>query len=238
MLKVDDLTSRYGPIVAVRGLSLRVEQSEIVALLGPNGAGKSTTLLSIMGIVKPASGRIVLGGIDITGRDPEEVVRLGATLTPEGRRVFAGLTVQENLLLGGVTRRDRAEARRDFDQMLDLFPILQERLSQLGGTLSGGEQQQLAVARSLMSSPKVLLLDEPSLGLAPLFVSLIFDLIKRLRAERGLSVLLVEQNVDRALRISDRAYVLSNGQLLLSGSSVDVLKSNIEAAYLGIGAPN
>ena len=236
MLELARVDLGYGDLRAVQDLSLVVRPGEIVTLLGANGAGKSTTLAAIMGIVRPAGGNVHFDGVDITGRDPEEIVRLGMTLTPEGRRLFAGLTVAENLALGAATRRDRAELTRDREAILELFPIVRERLGQTAGTLSGGEQQQLAIARSLMAGPRLLLLDEPSLGLAPRFVDLVFELIARLRRERGLTILLVEQNVDRALRVSDRGYVLNTGRLELEGASAELLASSeIERAYLGIG---
>ncbi len=236
MLVVEGLSARYGPIIAVRDFSFRVERGEIVTLLGANGAGKSTTLAAIMGIVRPSAGRVAFDGRDVTGLSPESMVRLGMTLSPEGRRLFANLTVEENVALGGASRRDGPGVARDRERILALFPVLKERLRQLAGTLSGGEQQQLAIARALMSGPRMLLLDEPSLGLAPMFVDLVFGLIETLRHDFGLTILLVEQNVDRALQVSDRGYVLASGTLRSSGTSAELRASDLEREYLGIGA--
>jgi branched-chain amino acid transport system ATP-binding protein len=236
LLGVSNLTVSYGPVRAVRDLSLSVEEGEIVALLGPNGAGKSSTLKALMGLVSATAQRISLAGWDIRRVATEDIVRHGMTLTPEGRRVFAHLTVEENLRVAGSARARGAHRLLDRDELADLFPILYERRRQLAGTLSGGEQQQLAIARSLMSAPRLLLLDEPSLGLGPLIVDRIFELISRLRSH-GLTILLVEQNVDRALEVSNRAYVLSTGQLELTGNSAKLRESaDVERAYLGIGA--
>jgi branched-chain amino acid transport system ATP-binding protein len=235
LLRVDDLVVRYGPIVAVREAGLRVEQGEIVALLGANGAGKSSFLNAIAGLVPVASGRVEFRGEELQRLSPERIVRRGVALTPEGRRVFPRLSVRDNLRVGGVTQRDRVTEDRARDRVLELFPILQERLHQSAGTLSGGQQQMLAIGRSLMSGPSLLLLDEPSLGLAPILVDQIFDLVGRLRAE-GVTILLVEQNVHRALEIADRAYVLVNGQVEREGSAAELRSSaEIERAYLGIG---
>lgn len=233
MLVVEGLSARYGPIVALRDLSFRVERGEIVTLLGPNGAGKTTTLAAIMGIVRPSTGRIAFDGTDVTGQTPEAIVRLGMTLSPEGRRIFPGLTVEENLALGAASRRDRLAVARE--RILALFPVLEARLRQLAGTLSGGEQQQLAIARALMSGPRMLLLDEPSLGLAPMVVDLVFGLVETLRRDFGLTILLVEQNVDRALQVSDRGYVLASGTLRSSGTSAELRASDLEREYLGVG---
>jgi branched-chain amino acid transport system ATP-binding protein len=233
MLTIADLDVRYGAIQAVRGISLAVAEGEIVALLGANGAGKSTTLKATVGLVRASGGRIAFAGNEISGRDTEEIVARGMTLVPEGRQVFPSLTVAENLRLGAATRRDGREIERNRREVLDLFPILAERSGQAAGTLSGGQQQQLAIARALMSSPKLLLLDEPSLGLAPQIVDDIFDLILRLKA-RGLTVLLVEQDAVAALDIADRAYVMANGRIVMSGSAAELRASDeIAYAYLG-----
>ena len=233
MLTLADLDVRYGAIQAVRGISLAVAEGEIVALLGANGAGKSTTLKATVGLVRASGGRIAFAGNEISGRDTEEIVARGMTLVPEGRQVFPSLTVAENLRLGAATRRDGREIERNRREVLDLFPILAERSGQAAGTLSGGQQQQLAIARALMSSPKLLLLDEPSLGLAPQIVDDIFDLILRLKA-RGLTVLLVEQDAVAALDIADRAYVMANGRIVMSGSAAE-LRASDEVAYAYLG---
>jgi len=236
MLTIADLNVRYGAIWAVRGVSLTVAEGEIVALLGANGAGKSTTLKAAVGLVAAVSGEIALAGEAISGRDTEEIVISGMTLVPEGRQVFPSLTVAENLRLGAATRRDPQEIERNRREVLDLFPILAERSGQAAGTLSGGQQQQLAIGRALMSSPKLLLLDEPSLGLAPQIVDDIFDLILRLKA-RGLTILLVEQDAVAALDIADRAYVMANGRIVMSGPAAELSASaEVASAYLGMAA--
>ena len=233
LLEVAGLTVRYRSVHAVRSVDLAVHQGEIVALLGPNGAGKSSFLNGLMGLV-PRSGDIRLNGAAIAGEPPERIVRRGMTLTPEGRRVFATLSVAENLALGAASRRDREGVAAMEAEIYELFPVLAERRRQSAGTLSGGEQQQLAIARSLMSAPRVLLLDEPSLGLAPLVVDAIFELIDTLR-RRGQTILLVEQNVELALDIADRGYVLANGRIVLSGDATALRASQgVERAYLGI----
>jgi branched-chain amino acid transport system ATP-binding protein len=234
MLRVQDLGVSYGAIRAVRGIDLDVTRGEIVAILGANGAGKSSTLMALVGLVRAERGRIELDGEAVHGLPTEQIVRRGMTLTPEGRRVFPNLSVADNLVLGGFCEPDRGQRARRWEEALELFPVLRERLAQAAGTLSGGEQQQLAIARSLMSGPRLLLLDEPSLGLAPQVVDAIFDLIAALR-DRGLTILLVEQNVDRALEIADRAYVFANGHVALAGPSADLLRSDgVARAYLGL----
>jgi branched-chain amino acid transport system ATP-binding protein len=234
MLKVENVSVSYGPIRALRDIRLSVAGGEIVALLGPNGAGKSTTLKALMGLHPVSSGRIMFEDQVITGRATEDIVRLGMTLTPEGRKVFAGLTIDENLRLGSAARKDRSGITQTRTEVLELFPILQERLNQFAGTLSGGEQQQLAIARSLMSAPRLLLLDEPSLGLAPQIVDQIFDMISDLR-QRGLTILLVEQNAEMALEIADRGYIYSNGSIELTGTSAELRASDdVANTYLGI----
>jgi len=236
LFAVEDLVVRYGPVVAVQGVSLSVQQGEIVALLGANGAGKSSLLNAVAGLVPVASGRVLFRGEEIQRLPPEKIVRRGIALTPEGRRVFARLSVENNLRLGGATRwRDRPALAHAWQRVLELFPVLGERRRQTGGTLSGGQQQMLAIGRSLMGQPQLLLLDEPSLGLAPILVEQIFGLIGRLR-EEGTTILLVEQNVHRALELADRAYVLANGRVESEGRAGDLLRSaEIERAYLGIG---
>lgn len=236
MLDIDTLHVQYGAIVALRGISLTVNEGELVALLGANGAGKSTTLSTIMGVNRPRAGDIRLEGQSITGLAPEQIVRRGIAMVPENRDIFPLLTVEQNLRLGAFTRHDRAEYRHDRERMCDLFPILKERMDQPAGTLSGGEQQQLAIARALMSHPRLLMLDEPSLGLAPTLVQHVFRLIHELHRE-GTTILLVEQNVSEALKISDRAYLMDMGRISATGTS-DELRQQVDmvSVYLG-GAP-
>ena len=234
MLELNEVHARYEAIIALRGVSINVGQGELVALLGVNGAGKSTTLGCIAGILRPWQGGVTFEGGSIVGKSPEQIARLGISLVPEGRDIFPSLTVEENLRLGAFTRREKTEYRRNLDEVYDLFPVLKERLQQPGGTLSGGEQQQLAIARALMSSPRLLMLDEPSLGLAPALVDQIFELIARLH-QRGVTILLVEQNVHRSLEIVDRAYLMNTG-LIESKGTAQQLRENtdIEGIYLGM----
>jgi branched-chain amino acid transport system ATP-binding protein len=233
LLSVTGLAVRYGAITAVRGVDLAVNAGEVVAVLGANGAGKTTTMKAIVGLVPAAAGDIRFDGTALQRRTTEQIVMSGLTLVPEGRRVFPSLTVAENLTLGAATRRDSAAVARSRAEMYELFPVLAERSKQPAGTLSGGQQQQLAVARALMSEPRMLLLDEPSLGLAPQVVESIFQLILRLR-DRGQTILLVEQNAAAALDIADRAYVLANGKVILEGSAAELRSSEqIAQAYLG-----
>jgi branched-chain amino acid transport system ATP-binding protein len=235
MLELKDVHARYGAITALRGVSLRVSQGELVALLGVNGAGKSTTLGCIAGVLRPWQGGIAFEGGSIVGKSPEQIARLGISLVPEGRDIFPSLTVEENLRLGAFTHRERSEYRRNLGEVYDLFPVLKERLQQPGGTLSGGEQQQLAIARALMSSPRLLMLDEPSLGLAPALVDQIFELINRLH-QRGVTILLVEQNVDRTLDIVDRAYLMNTGLIENEGTAEQLRsRADIESIYMGVG---
>lgn len=236
MLVLEDVYVRYGAIAALRGVSLHVNQGEMVGLIGVNGAGKTTTLMTIAGVLKPTSGTITFAGQPIVGQSPEEIVRKGIALVPEGRRIFPGLTVEENLRLGAAVRTDRAEIQQDIDEMCTRFSILGERLRQPGGTLSGGEQQQLAIARGLMSRPKLLMLDEPSLGLAPMLVAEIFALVARLR-ETGVTILLVEQNVERTLEIADRAYLLNTGQVEFEGPAKE-LRQRVDVVSTYLGGPN
>lgn len=232
ILSVADLRVRYGAVQAVRGIALDVGQGEIVALLGANGAGKSSTLNAIVGLA-PSTGEIMFEGDSIAGVPTERLVRRGLTLTPEGRRVFGSLSVAENLRLGAFPVADAAERAQNLDRMLTLFPILAERRGQLAGTLSGGQQQMLAIARSLMMSPRLLLLDEPSLGLAPKIVDTIFEQIEGLRSA-GITILLVEQNVAMSLEVADRAYVMASGEIAASGTAEELAASHlVEAAYLG-----
>jgi branched-chain amino acid transport system ATP-binding protein len=233
MLSLQNVSVSYGPIQAVRNVNIEITAGEVVTLLGPNGAGKSSLLRAIMGMHPLSSGEIILNGQTLNGMATEKIVRCGLTLTPEGRQVFAGLTVYENLKLGGASRADRHEVKDSYTMVFDLFPILSDRRNQQAGTLSGGEQQQLAIARSLMSKPKLLMLDEPSLGLAPVIVDQIFELIARLR-DGGLTILLVEQNAELSLQIADRGYVFASGEIEMSGSSQELRStSKIMAAYLG-----
>ena len=233
MLSVKNVHTRYGAIKALRGITLEVSEGELVALIGVNGAGKSTTLATIAGVLHPTEGAITFEGEPIVGKPPEAIARKGISLVPEGREILASLTVEENLRLGAFVRHNRQEYRQDLEQNFALFPILKERFHQLGGTLSGGEQQQLAIARALMSHPKLLMLDEPSLGLAPIIVDQIFELIKSLH-QRGVTILLVEQNVERTLEIVDRAYLLQTGTIQTSGTAKQVRSQvDIEGVYLG-----
>ena len=231
ILSIKDLKVRYGGIEAVKGISFDVREGEIVTLIGANGAGKSSTLRTIAGLVKPAGGSISFNGEDITGANPTEIVKRGVTLVPEGRRIFADLTVLENLRIGAYLRHD--SLKEDIEWVYSLFPRLEERSWQAGGTLSGGEQQMLAVARALMSRPKLIMMDEPSLGLAPIVVRGIFDIIREIN-KRGTTILLIEQNANMALQAADSAYVLETGRITLSGSGEELLKNEaVQAAYLG-----
>jgi branched-chain amino acid transport system ATP-binding protein len=233
MLKLEDLHVFYGNIQALRGLSLLVEEGELVTIVGSNGAGKSTTLLTISGILRPRSGRLTFEGRDLSKAAPHDIVRWGISHCPEGRMIFGRLSVAENLVLGAYNRQDRQDIRRDLARVHDLFPILAERKNQAAGTLSGGEQQMLAIGRALMSRPRMLLLDEPSLGLAPILVERIFDVIRELH-QQGVTILLVEQNAYQALRVADRAYVLETGKIRLSGSAAELADDpQVRAAYLG-----
>jgi branched-chain amino acid transport system ATP-binding protein len=237
MLRVDGLTARYGPVVAVRDLSLEVTEGQVVALLGPNGAGKTTTLSAVMGLVPPAAGQVHFEDRDLTALGPEDTVRAGIALAPEGRRILRTLTVLENLELGATFRTDRAAVARDLDGLLQRFPVLGDRRTQLAGTLSGGEAQQLAIARALMARPRLLLLDEPTLGLAPQLVDRVFEIVEELRRE-GLTVVLVDQNATRAMTLADRTYVLRQGQVVTSGTSAEIGGAEgLAEAYLGRQVP-
>jgi branched-chain amino acid transport system ATP-binding protein len=231
---VRGLSARYGPVVAVRDVSLRVGEGEIVALLGANGAGKTTTLLSIVGLHSVRSGEIEFAGRNVARLSAERIVRRGIALAPEGRRLFGTLTVAENLRIGSAAARgDGLDARRE--RLLELFPALRERLALPAAALSGGEQQQLAIARALMSGPRLLLLDEPTLGLAPKLVRLVFELVGRLRDEEGVAILLVEQNVHQALDVCDRAYLLRTGRVAAAGTPAELRADrSIDQAYLGV----
>ena len=233
LLHVEDLHVSYGAIRALRGVSLRIEAGQIVTLIGANGAGKTTTLRAISGLVPARSGRIRLAGADITGLAADQIVQRGVGHSPEGRRVFANMSVRENLELGAYARKDRAQIRQDFDRVLSLFPRLGERIGQNAGTLSGGEQQMLAMGRALMGRPKLLLLDEPSLGLAPFLVRDIFQIIRDINAQ-GTTVLLVEQNAHMALGVASRGYVLETGQIVMADDAKALLANeDVKKAYLG-----
>ena len=230
-LKIEDLKVNYGGIEAVKGISMDVPEGKIVTLIGANGAGKSSTLRTISGLVKPKNGKITFCGEDITAKDPTSIVTKGITLVPEGRRIFPDLTVKENLRIGAYLRKDNIED--DLNWVYELFPRLKEREWQQGGTLSGGEQQMLAVGRALMSRPKVIMMDEPSLGLAPLVVQSIFEIIKTVN-KQGITVLLIEQNANMALQVADIAYVLETGRITKTGSGAELLADeSIKEAYLG-----
>lgn len=233
MLNVKDLHVSYGGIKAIRGINIHIEENQIVTLIGANGAGKSSTLRAIMNLEKKEQGQVKYYDEDISNLKTMDIVKKGIVLSPEGRRVFSNLTVEENLILGAYTRNDKVEIKKDMDKIYELFPRLKERSWQKSGTLSGGEQQMLAVGRAMMIRPKILMLDEPSLGLAPLLVKDIFDIIKEIHAQ-GNTILLVEQNAKKALEIADYAYVLETGSLVLEGHGKDLLNNErVKQAYLG-----
>lgn len=233
LLEVQDLKVNYGLIQAIKGVSFSVEEGQVVTLIGANGAGKTTIMHSLCGLIPKAQGKITFSGKDITNIAPHKLVNLGIAQVPEGRRIFQELTVEENLQLGAFTRSDKKETAADLEKMYARFPILKERARQIAGTLSGGEQQMLAMSRALMSHPKLLLLDEPSMGLSPLYVSIIFDMIRQVNQE-GTTVLLVEQNAKKALAIADKAYVLEIGNIAKSGTGAALLNDDsIRKAYLG-----
>ncbi|WP_454697096.1 ABC transporter ATP-binding protein [Achromobacter aegrifaciens] len=235
MLKVEDLSVAYGGVQAVRGVSLEVRPGEIAALLGANGAGKSSTLMAIVGAVKPKGGRVVFEGRDITGTPPDKLVTQGISMIPEGARVFARQPVEQNLRLGAYTVRDERVYGERLERVYALFPRLKERRAQLAGTMSGGERQMLAIGRALMSGPRLLLIDEPSLGLSPLLVEQVFDALAALNRDDGLSVLLVEQNMAQALEVAARAYVMQSGRVALSGEAAELAASDeVRKAYLGM----
>lgn len=235
LLELKQVNTFYGNIQALREISLSVDEGEIVTLIGANGAGKSTTLMSICGITPVRSGQILMDGEDITKVIPNKIVERGISQVPEGRRIFPQLTVTENLDMGAFLRKDKAGIKRDLDEVFSLFPRLAERRNQAGGTLSGGEQQMLAISRALMMRPRVLLLDEPSLGLAPIFVQHIFEIIKKINEERNTTIFLVEQNAYMALKIAHKGYVLQNGSIKLADSAENLLANeDVRKAYLGI----
>jgi branched-chain amino acid transport system ATP-binding protein len=233
ILKVDKLTVHYGAIQALRGISFEVEQGEIITLIGSNGAGKTTTLHGISNIIRKTSGTVSFDGRDITSLPPDRIVASGLVQVPEGRRIFANLTVRDNLEMGAYTREDRVGIRQDMENVFGIFPRLKERIRQIAGTLSGGEQQMLAMGRALMAKPRLLLMDEPSMGLAPILVDEIFSIIRRIN-ESGTTILLVEQNAFKALSIAGRAYILETGQIVKTGPAAELMKDNsVKAAYLG-----
>jgi len=233
MLSLDRVVAGYGSVVVLEGLSLEVREGETVSLLGANASGKSTTLKTILGYVRPTEGRITFQGCRIDGLSTEEIVRLGITMVPENRRVFPEITVRENLLIGAYLRNDRRRVSDDLRRMLELFPVLRTKLETRAGALSGGEQQMLAIARALMSNPRLILMDEPSMGLAPAYVRLVYDTIKTIQ-KKGICMLIVEQNVNMALNTTDRAYVLQKGKIALSGASLSLLQNeDVCKYYLG-----
>ena len=235
MLEVKDIKTYYGNIQAIKGISLEISEGEIITLIGANGAGKTTTLMSISGIVPPKFGDILFMGQPLKELSPNQIVALGISQVPEGRRIFPYLTVMENLDMGAFLRNDTHEIQKDVEYVFDIFPILAERRHQSGGTLSGGEQQMLAVARALMARPRLLLLDEPSLGLAPLIVRQIFKIIRKINKENNTTIFLVEQNANLALQVAHRGYVMENGHITLSDTSQNLLANeDVKKAYLGI----
>ncbi len=235
MLELIDVHTYYGNIQALKGVSIEVREGEIITLIGANGAGKTTTLMSVCGIAPPRTGEIRFLGESIVGMSPDEIVARGISQVPEGRRIFPFLTVSENLDMGAFLRTDKAEVRRDRDYIYELFPILAQRRHQAGGTLSGGEQQMLAISRALMARPRLLLMDEPSLGLAPLVVRQIFSIIEKINAENKTTIFLVEQNANLALKVAHRGYVMENGRVTLTDEAADLLENEeVRRAYLGL----
>lgn len=233
MLEIKNINVYYGVIHALKNISLKVQEGEIVTLIGANGAGKTSTLRTISGLVKPSDGSILLDGKEISGINAQEIVKMGISHVPEGRRIFPDMTVLENLELGAFLRRDKTEIKKDMEKVYERFPVLGRRRKQLAGTLSGGEQQMLAMGRALMSRPKIMLLDEPSMGLAPLLVKEIFEIIQDINSQ-GTTILLVEQNANMALSIAHRAYVLETGSIVLEGPAKELAQSeDIKKAYLG-----
>ena len=235
MLRIDNIQTYYGSIQALKGISMEINEGEIITLIGANGAGKSTTLMSISGIVPPRSGEITFMGKPIHGKPPEKIVALGISQVPEGRLIFPQLTVTENLDMGAFLRKDKEGIKRDIEYIFGIFPLLTERRYQQGGTLSGGEQQMLAISRALMARPRLLLLDEPSLGLAPKIVRQIFEIISKINTEYNTTIFLVEQNANLALQVANRGYVMENGKIVLEDSAENLLSNEeVKKAYLGI----
>lgn len=235
MLELRHIDAFYGNIQALRDVSMRVEQGEIITLIGANGAGKTTTLMSICGVVPPRSGEILFEGKPIHEKNTDQIVAMGISQVPEGRLIFPDLTVLENLDMGAFLRRDRAGIKRDQEYIFELFPILSQRRRQMGGTLSGGEQQMLAISRALMARPRLLLLDEPSLGLAPLIIRQIFEIVEKINRENNTTIFLVEQNANQALKVAHRGYVMENGRITMSDTAASLLENeDVKKAYLGL----
>ncbi len=235
MLELRNIEAGYGNIPVLKKISIHIRESEIITLIGGNGAGKSTTLMTIAGILACRSGEILFRGERINGLAPDQIVKLGISQVPEGRHIFSELTVKENLDMGAFLRTDKKEIKEDLDYVYSLFPILAERRNQLGGTLSGGEQQMLAMSRALLARPRLLLLDEPSMGLAPIIIQKIFEIIKKINSEHKTTLFLVEQNAHQALQIADRGYVLENGRITMSDSAANLMNNTeVQKAYLGI----
>lgn len=234
MLEIKNLKVKYGGIVALNGINMKIPEGKIVTLVGANGAGKSTTLRSITKLVTPAEGSITYEGKELTSMSTQDIVKMGITLVPEGRHVFADMTVEENLRIGAYLRKDKQNFKQEIEFIHEMFPILKTRSNQLSGTLSGGEQQMLAVGRALMSKPKVLMMDEPSLGLAPLVIKDIFEIIKKVNREQGMTILLIEQNANAALKIADYGYVMETGSIGLEGTGEELLANErVKELYLG-----
>lgn len=235
MLKLENVQAGYGNIIALKDVSLEIHQGEIITLIGANGAGKSTTLMTISGVVACRSGKILFNDNEIQRKSSDDIVKMGLCQVPEGRHIFPQLTVKENLDMGAFLRNDKAEIKKDLEYVFSLFPILAARRNQDGGTLSGGEQQMLAMSRALMARPQLLLLDEPSMGLAPLVIKQIFEIIKQINKENNTTIFLVEQNANQALHIADRGYVIENGAITISGPAKELLvNKDVQKAYLGI----
>jgi branched-chain amino acid transport system ATP-binding protein len=235
MLKVDNINTYYGNIQALKGVSLEVEEGEIVTLIGANGAGKTTTLMSLCGIVPPRSGEILFQGKPVHGLSGDKIVQMGIIQVPEGRRIFPNMSVMENLEMGAYLRTNKLLVKQDIDMVMDLFPILAQRRGQMGGTLSGGEQQMLAISRALMARPRLLLLDEPSLGLAPIIIKQIFDIIRKINRDNNTTIFLVEQNANQALKLAHRGYVMENGRITITDTAEKLLDNEqVKTAYLGL----
>ena len=235
MLKIRNISTYYGNIQALKGVSLEIEEGEIVTLIGANGAGKTTTLMSLCGIVSPRSGEIMFQGTPIQGLSGDKIVRMGIIQVPEGRRIFPTMSVLENLEMGAYLRTNKLLVKQDMNMVMELFPILAQRRNQLGGTLSGGEQQMLAISRGLMARPRLLLLDEPSLGLAPIIIKQIFDIIRKINHDNNTTIFLVEQNANQALKLANRGYVMENGRITLADTAEKLLSNEqVKKAYLGL----